>query len=120
MYEVELYTTESGRAPVQEFIKDLAKKNKQIEIAQIRAYEERLEQFGMSINNYYPNSIRPIQDDVYELRPGGNRVFFFYFTGNRFILLHAYRKHGQKAPKNEIDKAVKEMKDFKRRNSHGK
>ena len=115
MYEIKLYYTESGRSPVLDFIRKLSKQGKTKEIAQIRSYEKRLEEHGMAVNNIYPETIRNVREDIYELRPGGNRVFFFYFENNEFILLHAYKKHGQKAPKNEIEKAINEMKDFKRR-----
>ena len=119
VYVVELYMTESGRAPVQEYIRKLAKEGKEKEINQIIGYEKRLEEMGMAVNNKYPETIRPIRNGVYELHPGGNRVFFFYFEDNRFVLLHAYKKHSQKAPKNEIEKAINEMNDHKRRKSNG-
>ena len=116
VYDLINYKTESGRVPIDDFIKDLTRKNKVREIAQINLYLDRLCRYGMQINNYYPESIRKMQDDVYELRPGGNRVFFFYFKDNQIVLLHAYKKHGRKAPTNQIQNAVNEMKDHKRRN----
>ncbi len=118
MYKVELYKTPSGRVPVQEYLERLTKESKTLELAQIALFRRRLEEHGMAVNNDYPNTIRKLRDDIYELRPGKNRVFFFYYTGNKFVLLHAYRKHGQKAPTSEIDKAVKEMKDHIRRNQN--
>ncbi|MBQ1790869.1 MAG: type II toxin-antitoxin system RelE/ParE family toxin [Oscillospiraceae bacterium] len=116
MFEIQLYETESGRAPVGEYLRKLASEAKTKELAQIRLFTDRLEEYGMAVNNKYPETIRKLRDDVYELRPGPNRVFFFYFTGRTFVLLHAYRKHGQKAPPSEIRKAVSEMKDHIRRN----
>ncbi len=92
----------------------LAKGSKEKELAQIILYKNRLAEYGMAVNSTYPETIRKLRDDVYELRPGPNRVFFFYHTGSKLVLLHAYRKHGQKTPPSEIDKAVKEMKDHKR------
>lgn len=116
MYEIILYETGSGRSPVQDYIKELEDKHKDVEVARIKLYQSRLSQYGMAVNNTHPKTIRPLRDDIYELRPGNNRVFFFYFKGNKFVLLHAYRKHGQKTPSHEIDKAIGEMKDHKRRN----
>jgi len=118
MYVIELYETQGGKSPVKEYLEKLAKESKKREIAQIQLYVGRLEDHGMAVNNTYPETIRKIQDDIYELRPGKHRVFFFYFTGNKIILLHAYRKHGQKAPKTEITKAINEMRDHKRRNQN--
>ncbi len=120
MYEIELYCTESGRYPVLDFLKKLTKQGKTRDVAQIKSYGKRLEEHGMAVNNIYPKTIRNMGEDIYELRPGGNRVFFFYFEDNKFVLLHAYEKHGQKAPRNEIEKAINEMKDYKRRKGNEK
>ena len=38
---------------------------------------------------------------------------------NNIILLHAYRKESQKAPEHEIEKAISEMNDYKRRYGNG-
>lgn len=119
MYEIELYRTQSGRSPVEEYMKELTDKNKILEIAKIENYEKRLKEYGMTVNNSYPETIRKLRDDIYELRPGNNRIFFFYYTGEKFVLLHAYRKHSKKAPPSEIENAIKEMKDYKRRNQNG-
>jgi phage-related protein len=116
MYEVKLYETQSGRVPIKEYLQKLAKESRTTELAQIKLYTDRLEEYGMAVNNTYPKTIRKLRGDVYELRPGSNRIFFFYFTNNEFVLLHAYRKHGQKAPPSEIKKAINEMKDQIRRN----
>lgn len=116
MYDVILYETPSGKSPVKDYLQKLAKESKSSEIAQIKLYVDRLKQHGMAVNNTYPETIRKLRDDIYELRPGKNRVFFFYYTGNEFVLLHAYRKHGQKAPPSEIKKAINEKKDHIGRN----
>jgi phage-related protein len=54
---------------------------------------------------------------LYELRPGNNRVFFFYYKDKRFVLLHGFRKKGRKTPLHEIETARKRMEDFIRRYS---
>lgn len=118
MYEIEIYSTQSGNSPMREYMHKLAAKNKTNEIAQIKLSMERLKQYGMAINNTFPNTIRKIQDGVYELRPGSNRVFFFYYIDTKFVVLHAYKKQSNKAPKSQIDKAIKEMKDYIRRNKN--
>jgi phage-related protein len=51
-----------------------------------------------------------------ELRPGFNRVLYFYFENNTFVLLHMFRKKTQKTPKTEMEKAHKECNDYKIRN----
>ena len=49
------------------------------------------------------------------IRPGNNRILYFYFENNTFVLLHMFRKQTQKTPKSEIEKAIKECDDFKSR-----
>ena len=108
-----------GHEPFSDFLDKLQKKNRLTEATQINAYINRLKIHGMQINSYYPHAIRKVSDNgVWELRPGGNRVFFFHFTGEKLVLLHAYHKHSQKAPPSEIKKAENEMKDYQRRNKN--
>ncbi len=53
---------------------------------------------------------------LWELRPGGDRVLFFAWTGGAFVLLHAFRKQSQKTPDSELHKAEREYKDWIERN----
>lgn len=115
MYEVAVYETENGRCQFRDYLHKLAKQKKQNEITKINTYIDWLAQDGMSINNCHHHAIRPIGDGVYELRPGQHRVFFFGFTGSKFVLLHAYTKAGKKAPSSQINQAIQEMKDYIRR-----
>lgn len=116
LFDTVLYETESGNIPLKIFLCDLAKKHKEIEIAQIRLYISRLEEHGLEVNKVYPKTIKHIKEKIYELRPGSNRVLFFYYDGDGFVLLHGFTKKTQKTPKKEIDKADSEYKDYIRRN----
>ncbi len=51
-------------------------------------------------------------DKIYELRPIGDRVFFAGWIDGSYVLLHCYRKQGQKTPPRELEKAQKEFSDF--------
>lgn len=53
---------------------------------------------------------------MYELRPGSNRILFFFYDGERFVLLHGFRKKTQKTPRHEIDTARAQMDEYIRRN----
>jgi phage-related protein len=53
--------------------------------------------------------------DVWELRPGNNRIFYFCSCDNTFILLHSFRKKTQKTPRREIEKALRERNDYLKR-----
>ena len=117
MYEIEVYETESGRCPINDYIAGLTKGGNQKEIAQISLYSKRLEAYGPRVDEVYPETTRKLTDTIYELRPGKHRVFFFFFIEKRIVLLHAYRKFKQKAPKAEIEKAEQERNDYIRRNT---
>ncbi len=56
--------------------------------------------------------VKHLDDDIWELRPGFNRVFFFYHENDTYVLLHRFRKKTQKTPRREIDKAIKEREDY--------
>ena len=50
-----------------------------------------------------------------EFRPGNNRVFYFYFKNETFVLLHQFRKKSQKTPQRELKQALAERDDWKAR-----
>lgn len=49
--------------------------------------------------------------ELWEFRPGHNRVLFFYHKDNTYVLLHHFRNKTQKTPRREIDKAKAERDD---------
>ena len=117
MNRIILYTKSSGRSPVKEFMERLAKKGKKEELTSIIGYQARLQECGMQVNTKYRDTIKHLRGDIYELRPGDNRVLFFFRDGDSFILLHAFRKTTQQTPDREIKKAIDEMNDYNRRRS---
>ncbi len=64
---------------------------------------------------------KQIRGKIRELRivdaVGKIRVFYFGYTGRRFILLHGFAKKEAKTPKREVDIAEKRMQDYLQR--HG-
>ena len=93
VYEMILYETESGKRPVEEYLRVLYKENKIEEAAKIKDYISSLEEHGVvDINNYHPRAVSKVdkKNNIWELRPGNNRVFFFHFTGKKYVLLHAF------------------------------
>ena len=118
MFIVEFYETKDGKSELWDFIEELRKKsatNKdaRIQYTQISLYIELLQRNGIKLTG---NVAKHIEGDIWELRPGNNRVLYFYFKDNRFVLLHHFRKKTQKTPKREIEKAKLEIKDYLERN----
>lgn len=57
------------------------------------------------------------KNKIYELRPNKTRILYFFKNERQeYVLLHAFTKKSQKTPKEEIEKAIREKKDYIRRN----
>lgn len=118
MYEIEFYEKANGECDVWEFLENLrmklsTNKDARIQYKQITFYIELLQQNGSTLSE---NIMKYIEDDIWELRPGNNRVFyFFYDKDGKFVLLHHFKKKTQKTPKREIERAKAERDDYKAR-----
>ncbi|MEA4940319.1 MAG: type II toxin-antitoxin system RelE/ParE family toxin [Christensenella sp.] len=114
MYQFVFYEDASGVSELWDFLDDLLQrssgsKDARIQHKQIVYYIELLQRNGTRL----PETItKNIVEDIWELRPGDNRVFYFFFRDNTFVLLHHFRKKSQKTPQREIDRAIAERDDF--------
>ena len=122
MYTVEFYETQDGECQVWDFlegirIKAATNKDARIQHKQASLYIELLQQNGTHLNE---NITKHLEDGIWELRPGNNRVFYFFFQDDVFVLLHQFRKKSQKTPKREIEKAKRERDDYLSRKENGK
>jgi phage-related protein len=106
---VEFYRDGSGREPVSEFLNNLPSVTR----AKVVRMIDLLSAQGVLLKEPYTRQLR---DKLRELRVkdhlGHVRVFYFTFTGGRFVLLHGFLKKTDKTPEREIDIAEKRMKDF--------
>ena len=105
MWNIVFYTDHRGKSPPLEFIEGLPT----MEQAKIRNTLRLLKEFGTNLG--MPHA-RPIRGKLWELRPGGARLFYFAYIEKQFVILHGYRKQSRKAPKREIEVAVQRMKDL--------
>lgn len=117
MYSVVLYSDESEFSAVESFLDELysryySDKNSRIQYDQIMRYIQFLSDYGTRLGE---EVTKQVDGDIWELRPGNNRVFFFYFENNTFVLLHCFRKKTNKTPRREIERARTEMADWRRR-----
>ena len=114
MFNIDFYRTAQGFSDIEVFLDDLEKhaatnKNARIQHKQVAQYIQFLADHGTRLGE---NITKHLDDDIWELRPGNNRVLFFYFKDDTFVLLHHFRKKTQKTPKREIDKAKSERDDW--------
>lgn len=114
MYTVEFYENAKGESDVWDFLEELrikaeTNKDARIQYKQISLYIQLLQDNGTRLPD---NITKHIDDGIWELRPGSNRVLYFFFKNNTFVLLHHFRKKTQKTPRPEIEKAKTERADF--------
>jgi len=116
VYEIEFFTKDNGECDVLEWLAELKKqaktdKDSGVQYRQINHCLEILKQMG----TYAPQKfVKHIEDDIWELRPGNNRVMLFHFVEGRFVLLHHFRKETQKTPPQEIERAKRERNEYLR------
>ena len=114
MYKIVFYEKSDGTSDLWDFLEKLRQKaqtNKdaRIQLKQIRLHIQLLQENGTRL----PNSItKQLIEDIWELRPGNNRVLYFYHKEDTFVLLHHFRKKTQKTPMSELEKAKRERNDY--------
>lgn len=105
MWSIVFYTDQRGKCPPLEFINGL----QVMEQAKIRNALRLLKEFGTDLG--MPHA-RHIQGKLWELRPGGVRLFYFAYIKDQFVILHGYRKQSMKAPEREIALAMRRMEEL--------
>ena len=114
IHNIIFYEKENGQSEIWDFLETLRKKaltskDARIQYKQASLYIELLQNNG---TNLPENIAKHIEDDIWELRPGNNRIFYFFCDNNSFVLLHSFRKKTQKTPRREISKAKSERDDY--------
>ena len=99
---VKAYQTSSGRSPVEDYIEGLPKNEQE----EIYALFEDLREYGLDAPLV---SMRQIRGKLWEIRISRHRIFYVTIEAEVMILLHAYKKQGQKAPVHEIETALRRM-----------
>ncbi len=105
---IAFYTTASGRRPVVDYIKRQAKKER----AGLIEALEMIEIHGFDAPRM---SFRQIKEKLWEIkikRRLSHRIFYLVVVRDEMVLLHAYQKKSQKAPKKEIELAMKRAKEI--------
>jgi phage-related protein len=110
MFQIKFFKNSKGEEPIKEYIENLHKKSdkdSRIKLNKIGDYLETLKKYGARAGLPY---IKHIEGEIWELRPIRDRIFFFSFQNNTFILLHHFIKKTQKTPQNELEQAKKNLK----------
>ena len=118
MFDIIFYKDKNGKSEILDYLDELTEnaktdKNARINKEKILSYLAALSEYGTRIGKPI---VKHIDGNLWELRPLANRIFFFYWKDDKFVLVHHYIKKSQKAPKKELDMARKKIKDYLERN----
>jgi phage-related protein len=102
--EIRFYQTASGSSPVERYLESLESKER----AMVLDVLDRILSDGFSGAGVVP---RQIDGKLWELKVTRHRLFYATITGPVLVLLHAYKKQSQKAPRFEIDVARARLKE---------
>jgi len=115
MYNIIFYKDRHGNEPVKEYIKKLASKtdkDSRINANKILEYMDYLRKHGHKARDPY---VKRLDEEIWELRPVDKRILYATWEGNKFILLHHFRKETQKTPPQEIKQAKRNLADMRER-----
>ncbi|MBI5549744.1 MAG: type II toxin-antitoxin system RelE/ParE family toxin [Deltaproteobacteria bacterium] len=96
------YQTSAGVSPVEKHLNGLPLEERATIAEALMAIEK---------NGIGEVDTRPIDGKLWEIRFPMQRIFYVLVAGPTLVLLHAYKKQSQKAPRREIELALKRMRD---------
>ena len=105
LVRITFFKTGSGRSPVLEYILDLAKPER----ARLFEALDQLERYGFKATRM---QFRQIEGKLWEIKVSAHRVLYVVIDRDELVLLHAYKKQGQKLPVRERDIAIQRMKEL--------
>lgn len=104
--KISFYTTNSGRSPVEDFIRSLPKSDQ----ARFLDVYEGIEEFGLNCPRV---QFRQLSGKLWEIKfsapSGGFRIAYAVVDKDQMIWLHAFRKTTQKTPAADLKIAEKRM-----------
>ena len=89
MYKIDFYRDKDGRSELQEYIDFLwyaspKSKDAHVQYEQISLQIKLLQENGTNLPAKYT---KHLEEDIWELRPGKNRILYFCYIDDTFVLL---------------------------------
>ncbi len=112
MYQILFYKDKRNASSVLQYMQNLGErkdKDSRIKFNKIQEYIQVISLYGTMAGEPY---IKPLDGEIWELRPLRDRILFAAWCDGKLVLLHHFMKTTQKTPKREIEKAKKEFADF--------
>jgi phage-related protein len=101
------YTTARGIRPVADYIEGLSRADQAVITAALTEMSER----GFGARGV---TFLQIDGKLWEVWIGPHRVFYMLIRSEDMVLLHAYRKHSQKAPARHVEIARRRAQEILR------
>jgi len=105
------YVDPRGNKPIIEFIEALSFNDQ----TKVFAYIRELRKQGYNLR-------RPMADyignDIYELRPKDNRIFYFFYLKNNAVLVHAIKKKTNKIPPIDLTLCLRRKQEIESEYGH--
>lgn len=99
------YVDTRGNKPIIKFIESLNFNDQ----TKVLGYIQELRRQGNNLR-------RPMADylgnDIYELRPKDNRIFYFFYVKNNVVLVHAIKKKTKKIPTSDLALCIKRKQEI--------
>lgn len=99
---VVFYRESSGRSPVREFFESVGAGVQDSLAASIEILRRRNIQARSPLVRHLDGKLWELRDEV---RTNIYRVIYFFYSGRRIVLLHAFQKKTQKTPRRELETA---------------
>jgi len=112
-WQIIFYIDGEGNEPVKDFIL----RQPDDAIAEILHVFKLLRHFNITLGMPYVRKIDKFGIRELRIKHGSDiyRIFFFAYTGRKFILLHAILKKEAKTPESDKKLAIQRMNDYKSR-----
>ena len=104
MYSVTAFTRPGGRCPYDDYVDGVSKAGRKKDAAKIDALVKQLASVGAQ--QLVRMSKAEKMNDVWQLRPGRHRVFFFFDSDSQaYVLLNGFLKRSRRTPPTELARA---------------
>lgn len=112
-YKAHFFKDARDKSPVENFMRDLPKKDR----AKVSAWICLLEEKGPEMPSQYCTKLQG-HADISELkikyRSNAYRIFFFY-ENEKIVLVHGFIKKTYETPQKDIDIAIKRMNEWRKK-----
>lgn len=114
MYDVDFYP-DNDRALINRLVEQIRESGDQRNYKEFRNLLSNLIKFGFEMKKEFRrDSLKKLEDDLFELRGTKIRIFITYIKG-KFYVLNGFFKKSEKTPLSEIEIARRYIKEIKSR-----